>query len=167
MSVCTSVRQTNSLTRLHYDINHRRRWVACHLSSWLTYTHIHRTSYRRRRPFMRFACNAYVEACTAQLPALAFVRTVQFFRPINNERKFIFPSAVFAPPRQASESAGIRVSLLFDRSSTSSRFFLQRCFLAMKIIRHDIGTSVSLLHKAGIRSWSRILHSSQVKLIAL
>ena len=94
--VCTSVRQTNSLTRLHYDINHRRRWVACHLSSWLTYTHIHRTSYRRRRPFMRFACNAYVEACTAQLPALAFVRTVQFFRPINNERKFIFPSAVFA-----------------------------------------------------------------------
>ena len=45
---------------------------------------------------MRFACNAYVEACTAQLPALAFVRTVQFFRPINNERKFIFPSAVFA-----------------------------------------------------------------------
>lgn len=49
---------------------------------------------------MRFACNAYVEACTAaaQLPALAFVRTVQFFRPINNERKFIFPSAVFATP---------------------------------------------------------------------
>lgn len=37
-----------------------------------------------------------LEACTAQLPALAFVRTVQFFRPINNERKFIFPSAVFA-----------------------------------------------------------------------
>jgi hypothetical protein len=58
---------------------------------------------------MRFACNAYVEGCTAQLPALAFVRTVQFFRPINNERKFIFPSAVFAicaTPRRC----GLRVA---------------------------------------------------------
>ena len=36
----TSVRQTNILTRLHYDINHQRRWVACHLSSWLTYEHL-------------------------------------------------------------------------------------------------------------------------------
>ena len=139
MYVCTSVRQTNSLTRLHYDINHRRRWVACHLSSWLTYTHIHRTSYRRRRPFMRFACNAYVEACTAQLPALAFVRTVQFFRPINNERKFIFPSAVFAicaTPRRAAAAEGCR------RHYRTWFIHVSRW--------KSYGTT----YKAGIRSWS-------------
>ena len=132
MFVCTSVRQTNSLTRLHYDINHRRRWVACHLSSWLTYIHIHRTSYRRRRPFMRFACNAYVEACTAQLPALAFVRTVQFFRPINNERKFIFPSAVFAicatPPlllRVAAVTIALGSSMFPDENHMARRTRLE------------------------------------------
>ena len=60
--------------------------------------------------------------------ALAFVRTVQFFRPINNERKFIFPSAIF----------------------------LQRCcFIALSwyVSRWK---SYGTTYKSGIRSWSAV-----------
>ena len=62
------------------------------------------------------------------LLALAFVRTVQFFRPINNERKFIFPSAIF----------------------------LRRCcFIALSwyVSRWK---SYGTTYKSGIRSWSAV-----------
>ena len=128
MYVCTSVRQTNSLTRLHYDINHRRRWVACHLSSWLTYTHIHTYIVHRIVvvvPSWDSHAMLMLEACTAQLPALAFVRTVQFFRPINNERKFIFPSAVFAMCDAVAGTIALGSSMFPDENHTARRTRLE------------------------------------------